>query len=190
VLNQVVGEAKTVLKALYLGGCLLNGLIPGVTAQNGVHPAGIECNAIGAALFEADGVTLKAASASTAQMMADKVFGQFEPDVMRIDTSVDSFYLTLCGDATTAPLLCGGRWLTDDAIDITYNYFLNGAGTPFAGGTGTPSFNQVSALTSDGVNFGGAAGKGSEIPATDTNANLQQGHPAVSNNFPYSAPPL
>src|SRR5258708_1301401 len=34
-LNAVVGEAKTVLKALYLGGCLLNGAL-GLTADQGV----------------------------------------------------------------------------------------------------------------------------------------------------------
>ena len=188
-LNAIVGEAKTVLKALYLGGCLLNGALS-LTPTTGVKPGGMMCNAVGGALFEEnaiDGVTLTAATKAAAQMYADKVFAQFEPDVLRIDTSVDSAYLTLCGDATTAPLLCGGRFLTDDTIDITYNYLLNGAGTP-TGGAAT--YDQVSALTSDGVNFGGAIGNGSEIPAAQTNGNLQQGHPAVSNAFPYSAPPL
>ena len=35
----ITGEAKAVLSALYLGGCLLNGAL-GLTANNGVHPAG------------------------------------------------------------------------------------------------------------------------------------------------------
>ena len=194
-LNAVVAEAKTVLKALYLGACLLNGVIPGLTAATGVKPAGMTCHAIGGALFVENnpvtGVTRTAATETAAQAYADKVFAQFIPDVMRIDTAVDSNYLTLCGDATTAPLLCGGRFLNDDTIDITYDYLLNGAGTP---ADGSAVYNQVSALTSDGVNFSTTAanqnGKGSRIPFTETQGNEQQGHPAVSNDFPYSAPPL
>ena len=125
-LNAVVGEAKTVLKALYLGGCLLNGLA-GATADNGVHPAGLKCHAIGPAIWLADGVTLTQASKDAAQAYADKVFAQFIPDVLRVDTSVASNYLTPCGDLSSTPLLCGGRFLSDDVIDVTYNYLLNGA---------------------------------------------------------------
>src|SRR5262245_43269087 len=41
-LNAVVGEAKTVLKALYLGACLLNGALK-LSAADGVKPGGITC---------------------------------------------------------------------------------------------------------------------------------------------------
>ena len=41
-------------------------------------------------------------------------------DVMRIDTTITSTYLSTCGDPTQPKqLLCGGRWLEDDVIDIT-----------------------------------------------------------------------
>jgi hypothetical protein len=192
VLNQVVAEAKTVLKALYLGACLVNGVVPGgLTAQTGVHPADIECHAIGGALFMENnavtGVTLTDLSKQKAQEYADKVFAQFIPDVMRIDTEVDSNYLTLCGDANAKPLLCGGRFLNDDAIDITYFYLLDGANPAHTA-------TQFKALTSDGVNFSttatGENGSGSRFTFADTQNNRQQGHPAVSTTFPYSAAPL
>lgn len=184
-LNAVVGEAKTVLKAVYLGSCLLNGAL-GLTAAQGVKPAGITCHAVGPAIWTENslaGVTLTAESQTAAQAYADKVFGQFVPDVMRIDTSGPSGYLTLCGDASSTPLLCGGRNLNDDTIDITYNYLINGAGT-----TKGP-FDQVRALTGDGVNFSLDDANNSGNVTTPV-ANPQQGHPNVSSQFPYSAPPL
>lgn len=184
-LNQVVGEAKTVLKAVYLGACLLNGAL-GLSPAQGVKPAGLTCHVTGPAIWVENslaGVTLTQASKDAAQMYADKVFGQFEPDVMRIDTSAPSGYLTLCGDANSTPLLCGGRNLNDDVIDVTYNYLINGAGTPKG------AYNQVNALTSDGVAF-------SENDANNRyntvvpEGNPQQGHPNISQTFPYSAAPL
>jgi hypothetical protein len=185
-LGLVVGEAKTVLKAVYLGACLLDGAA-GLTPQSGVHPAGIECHAVGTAIWTEDsltGVTLTDASKTAAQAYADKVFAQFVPDVMRIDTAVDSNYLTLCGDADTAPLLCGGRRLNDDTIDITYNYLI--AGAAIAKGP----YNQFNALVSDGVNFSSddANNAGNTIASTGID-NPQQYHPNVSTTFPYSAPP-
>ncbi|MDB4957119.1 MAG: hypothetical protein JWO36_4688 [Myxococcales bacterium] len=187
-LGAVVGEAKTVLKAVYLGSCLLNGAL-GLTAAQGVKPAGMTCHAVGAAVWTEGtlaGVTLTAASVTAAQAYADKVFSQFEPDVMRIDTAVTSNYLTLCGDASSTPLLCGGRRLRDDTIDITYNYLINGAGTPKG------AYNQVNALTSDGVNFSSddAQNSGNTIASTGI-VNPQQYHANVSDTvFPYSAAPL
>ncbi|HVK87032.1 MAG TPA: DUF4331 family protein [Kofleriaceae bacterium] len=185
-LNMVVGEAKTVLKAVYLGACLLNGAA-GLSAAEGVHPAGIQCHAVGPAIWTEGtlaGVTLTAASQTAAQTYADKVFGQFIPDVMRIDTGVDSNYLTLCGDADAVPLLCGGRRLNDDTIDITYNYLIAGAAIPKG------AYNQFNALVSDGVNFSSndANNSGNAIASTGVN-NPQQYHPNVSTTFPYSAPP-
>ncbi|TMQ22123.1 MAG: DUF4331 domain-containing protein [Deltaproteobacteria bacterium] len=185
-LNAVVGEAKTVLKALYLGGCLLNGALS-LSADQGVKPAGMTCHAVGPALWVENslaGVTLTQASKDAAQRYADKVFSQFVPDVMRVDTSVDSNYLTLCGDASSTPLLCGGRFLNNDVIDVTYNYFLNGAAT-----TKGP-YDQFRALTGDGVMFStdDASNVGAVTLADPTNH--QQGHPNVSPTFPYSAAPF
>jgi hypothetical protein len=188
-LGLVVAEAKTVLKALYLGGCLLNGTIPGITAATGVHPGGLECHAIGPALWEEnalDGVTLTQASQDSAQAYADAVFGLFEPDVLRVDTGVTSSYETLCGAGTVG--LCGGRFLRDDAIDITYDFLLNGAGTCAGGLCGAP--NQVNSLVADGVSFDNADPMNNVSQRIDGNPNnRQQGHPDVSNTFPYSAPP-
>lgn len=189
-LNAVVAEAKTVLKALYLGACLLNGVIPGLTAATGVKPAGMTCHAIGGALFEGGnpltGTVLTAASRTASQAYADAVFGLFIPDVMRIDTAVTSAYLTPCGAGTGAPLLCGGRKLNEDTIDITYFFLLDGADA-------THTAPQFKALTSDGVNFSTTAmaqhGAGSRFAFDDTDNNPQQGHPDVSEAFPYSGAP-
>jgi hypothetical protein len=188
-LNAVVGEAKTVLQALYLGGCFING-VAGLTADTGVHPAGMTCNAVGAALLAADGVTQTAATKAAAKAYADKVFAQFEPDVMRIDTSVASNYLSLCGDANSTPLLCGGRGLADDTVDITYDYLLNGAQqylAPTAAGALEPQFV---ALTSDGVVYSKTMAKNVDSLSSPDANNAQQGHPDFLATFPYSAPPL
>lgn len=187
-LTAVVGEAKTVLKALYLGTCLLNGVAGVTVPANGLKPAGKVCHALGAAVWEADGVTLTAASETNAQEYADKVFGQFIPDVLRIDTKVvPSKYETPCMDLNTAPLLCGGRWLRDDVIDTTYDYLLNGVGS--ANGAGV-AYTQLSALVSDGVNFLPATASNVSNRTPSDSTNPQQFHPDVSDNFPYSAPPL
>lgn len=181
-LGLVVGEAKTVLKALYLGTCLVNGLA-GLNATNGLHPAGFACADVGAGVFEADGVTIKATSATAAQAYADRVFGQFEPDVMRIDTSVTSSYLTLCGTPADSPLLCGGRFLNDDVIDVTYDYLLAGAAI------GAGDALQLRSLVSDGVSFSATQASASSLSVADP-TNPNQGHPSVTNGFPYSAPPF
>lgn len=184
-LNAVVGEAKTVLKALYLGACLLNGAL-GLSPAQGVKPAGITCHATGPAIWEGgqlDGTVLTMASKDAAQAYADAVFGLFIPDVMRVDTSIaTSNYLNLCG-AGGQQGLCGGRFLNDDTIDVTYNFLLAGAQIPKG------QFDQLRALVTDGVNF--------SLDDTQNSSNFvvpvpnpQQGHPNVSPTFPYSAPPL
>jgi Domain of unknown function (DUF4331) len=187
-LNAVVGEAKAVLGALYLGACLINGALE-LSPAAGVKPAGLTCHVTGPAIWEGGtlgGTVLTAASKTAAAEYATKVFDQFILDVMRIDTDnpIDTGYLNLCDNATSKPLLCGGRRLSDDTIDITFNYLINGAGT-----TKGP-FDQVRALTGDGVNFSAtdANNYGSVINSVPSNA--QQFHPAVSNVFPYSAPPI
>jgi hypothetical protein len=186
VLNAVVGEAKTVLKALYLGTCLLNGAA-GLTPETGFHPAGIECHAVGPALWWENslaGVRLTDASQAAAQAYADKVFAQFIPDTLRIDMTVESGYLTLCGDANSAPLLCGGRKLNEDVIDITLNYLLAGA----AVGPDAPA--QFRALVSDGVQFSTDPAQNAGSLFNPDLGNSNQHHASISNTFPYSAAPL
>jgi hypothetical protein len=183
-LGEVVAEAKTVLKAVYLGTCLVNGIAQ-LNPQNGAHPGGLECAAVGGNLFTngdpLTGTTLTQAAKDGAQAYADRVFSQFIPDVMRIDTSIASGYFqdgaALCaGAAADKPLLCGGRKLDDDVIDITYFYLLAGGAVPSGLSGNIP---QALALVGDGVSFAGASG------------NPNQGHPAVSaTTFPYSAPPI
>lgn len=186
--DSITGEAKTVLQAVYYGACLLNGVV-GLTATTGVQPAGAQCAAVGGAIFTENnpltGVTLTSPIKSGAQAYADRVFAQFEPDVMRIDTSLaTSGYLNLCGDPTMPqPLLCGGRWLTDDVIDITYDYLIAGAAIDGS----SPA--QFKALVSDGVSYSVATPGAVSLSTPDPN-NAAQGHPAVSNAFPYSAPPF
>lgn len=185
-LNAVVDQAKTVLKALYLGTCLLDGAV-GLNANTGLHPAGLTCHAVGGALFTENslaGVTLTEASKTAAQDYADKVFAQFIPDVLRIDTSQASGYLTLCGDANSKPLLCGGRLLADDVVDITYNYLLAGAAIT------KQSPLQFRALVSDGVVFSFDDAKNSGNVSVPDPTNAAQGHPAVTDAFPYSAAPF
>jgi hypothetical protein len=188
-LNAVVAQAKTVLEALYLGGCLINGLA-GLTPATGVKPAAIPCHAVGTAIWMADGITLTPESKAAAAAYADKVFNQFIPDVLRVDTGVTSNYLTPCGDLSSTPLLCGGRFLNDDVIDVTYNYLLNGAANYLTPGDGGPLDQQVIALTSDGVAFSKDPAKNSLSLSKPDPANQQQGHPDVTPTFPYSAPPF
>lgn len=190
-LTAVVGEAKTVLKAIYLGTCLINGAA-GLTAVTGAKPAGLECAAVGGNLFQSGGLAgtvLTMAAANGAEAYADRVFAQFIFDVMRIDTAVDSAYLTLCdGASATAPLLCGGRKLNEDVIDITYFYLLAGAAVPTGlAGAGVP---QAVALVSDGVLFSSNPMNNAGTLQTPDPTNTNQFHPDVSATFPYSAPPL
>jgi Domain of unknown function (DUF4331) len=185
--TAITNEAKTVLSALYLGGCLLNGAL-GLTATTGVHPAGATCADVGPNIWTEGtlaGVTLTGTTKTAMGAYADRVFAQFEPDVMRLDTALTpSGYLNLCGDPSMPqPLLCGGRLLTDDVIDITYNYFLAGAAITPA----SPA--QFKALVSDGVNYSVATPGGNTLSTPDA-TNAAQGHPAISNTFPYSATPF
>jgi hypothetical protein len=186
-LDAVVDQAKTVLQALYLGGCLLNGAL-GLTPATGVKPAGMTCHAVGGALWVEGtlaGVTLTPESKAASRAYADKVFSQFIPDVMRVDTSVPtSDYLTLCDKPDSTPLLCGGRFLNNDVVDVTYNYLLNGAAT-----TKGP-YNQVNALLSDGVQFSSNDAENADNVTLPDPTNPQQFHPNVSTAFPYSAAPF
>ena len=183
----ISAEAKTVMKALYLGVCLIDGEL-GLDANSGLKPAGMPCHAVGREIWTENsltGVTLTEASKMKAQEYADKVFSQFIPDVMRIDTSGASGYLTPCG-GDSGPLLCGGRLLADDVIDITYDYLLAGAEVHL----NPPPANlfQKRALVSDGVNFSKNDGNPSSVLPSDMN-NTNQFHDPISTQFPYSAAP-
>lgn len=188
-LNAVVGEAKTTLRALYLGVCFVNGAA-GLTSQTGLKPAGMPCHAVGTDLFNGDLVTQTQASIDASTKYADTVFALFEPDVLRIDTTLDkgSNYLALCGTGPDAPLLCGGRQLTDDTIDITYSFLLDGANEYLSK---TPPSAQFVALTSDGVSYStkNPALNVDGLSTPDAN-NAAQGHPDVLAGFPYSAAPF
>ena len=183
-LGLVAGEAKTVLKALYLGACLLNGVL-NQTPQSGVKPAGMLCHAVGTAIFEPGSATnLTQASKDASGAYADAVFGLFIPDVMRVDTTLGANrYFNPCGTGAKQ-LLCGGRFLNDDVIDVTYNFLLAGAAIPKG------PFNQFNALVTDGVNFSLNDAENFNNFVEPVPGNSAQGHPNVSNAFPYSAPPL
>jgi hypothetical protein len=196
-LGMVVNEAKTVLKALYLGVCLLDGLLGA-----DLKPAGKPCHAKGGAIFVENnpvtGVTLTQASKDNAQQYADAVFGLFIPDVMRVDTDLAvSGYANFCG-AGGAQGLCGGRFLNDDVIDTTYFFLLAGYETAaLPGGPGARVFDQVRALVSDGVNYSLVQAENSQnLVLPDATPNAAQGHPLLPKNaagafaFPYSAAPL
>ncbi|MBA2542044.1 MAG: DUF4331 family protein [Deltaproteobacteria bacterium] len=203
VLNAVVAEAKTVLKAIYLGSCLVSGTL-GLTEGAGgtaLKPGLVPCADVGNDIFSdgdaLTGTVLETTSAAQAQVYADRMFAQFVPDVMRINTATNN-YLTPCGTPTDAlPLLCGGRRVDDDVIDVTYNYLIGGlAGTPGPQNDNNPANlgDQVRALTSDGVAFDTAANAGAgnnKNGLTDGVAsNTQQDHPATTTTFPYSAAPF
>jgi hypothetical protein len=202
VLGMVAGEAKTVLKAIYLGACLVNGalgLTPGA-GGNGVKPAGVPCGDTANLFSDGNlltGTTISQAASDGAQAYADKVFAQFVPDVMRINTTGASDYFTLCNGGTSVganlPLLCGGRRLNDDVIDVTYNYLIVGAiATP--GPINDGLAGQVRALASDGVTFDNSqtvagAGLNKNSLTVGVPGNSQQGHNPISTTFPYSASP-
>ena len=198
----VGGEVKTVLKALYLGACLLNGLVS-FDGTTGVHPGGTVCVQSGGNIFTNDnaltGTTLDTNVAAAASAYADRVYSQFETDALRINTAVPSGYLTPCSStlATGIPLLCGGRLLNDDVIDVTYFYLLAGAMVP-TGTTGNPlALAQTIALVSDGVFFSGTPGENSNALGTPNTSNPNQfkqscpncGPTTIGTTFPYSAPP-
>jgi hypothetical protein len=195
-LQMVVGEAKTVLHAAYYGVCLLNGVVgtagtPALTPATGFKPGGVECPAIGTAIFVENslaGTTITPAMKTAADAYADAVFGLFEPDVMRIDTSGASEYFTLCGTGAMQGL-CGGRLLTDDVIDETYNFLFTGGVV-----TGNTA-DQFHALVSDGVTYRSTNGAGdnpgsTSIPDPSNPHQFRSGPHLVSATFPYSGAPF
>ncbi len=202
--TAITAEAKTVLKAIFHGVCLLNG-VAGLTAANGAQPANVACGQVGGAVFTggnaATGTIIDPAQVTAANTYAEKVFGQFITDVLRIDTGVASAYFTGCtaGLPGAAPLLCGGRKLNDDVIDITYFYLLAGASVPVPAQTAGPVQNQVVALVTDGVFFSAdntlnsGIGLGTPDPSNrnqfEQNCTNCEPGVVISGTFPYSAPP-
>jgi hypothetical protein len=201
--TAITAEAKTVLKALFHGVCLLNG-VAGLTAADGAKPAGVQCDQVGGAVFVSGSSTIiEPTQAAQATVYADKVFGQFITDVLRIDTAGASAYLTPCSATLAAgiPLLCGGRNLNEDVIDITYFYLLAGAAVPVPAQTPGPVQDQVVALVTDGVFFSTTAGENSGIglgtPDPTNRSQFKQGTACTNctagvvlgTAFPYSAPP-
>lgn len=200
----ISAEAKTVLKAIFHGVCLLNG-VAGLTAANGAKPGGVQCAQVGNAVFsDAGGTIIDTAQATAATTYSEKIFGQFITDVLRIDTAqaTQGYFAggaSLCaGAAAGAPLLCGGRLLNEDVIDITYFYLLAGAAVPVPAQTPGPVQNQVVALVTDGVFFSSVNGENSGIGlGTPNTANTNQFHqscancgtPRITTTFPYSAAP-
>ncbi len=111
-----------------------------------------------------DGVATPAANAGAKLSLLgagdmDYVVNNFLPDVMRIDTTIESGYVgtaNLSGSAldpdgidgtlpnvTLAGRLVGGRWITDDVIDMTLLYLIPNSTNNALGGT----------LHSDGVRY-------------------------------------
>lgn len=187
-LNMVVGEAKTVLKALFHGVCLLNGVAGINDPTMGLMPGGVQCAATGGSIFVsggAAGTVLTDAQKAQADAYADAVFGLFEPDVMRIDTAITSGYFNLCG-AGGMQGLCGGRLIHEDVIDLTFNFLMTG------GVAGSQS-DQVKRLISDGVQYSSVnTNNAGNLTLPDT-TNSQQFRPAAnlaSSTFPYSGRPL
>ena len=206
----ISAEVKTVLKAVFHGVCLLNG-VAGLTAANGAKPGGVQCGQVGANVWVGGmltGTVIEATQATAADMYAERVFSQFITDVLRIDTAqtTQGYFAggaSLCSPtaATGIPLLCGGRLLNEDVIDITYYYLFAGASVPTAAATPGPVQTQVVALVNDGVYFSGNNAENSGIglvTAPDAN-NRNQFHQSCTNcetriavsttTFPYSAAP-
>lgn len=192
--RAVVSEAKAVLKAIYLGVCFINGrVVPAFDPATGARPAGLECHAVGDAIFTSG--MLSPASVTKSEEYATRVVSQLLPDVLRVDLGVASTYLDVCsGAAPNVPLLCGGRLVHEDVIDVTYDYLINGAAT-------TKDELIKSRLVSDGVQFSQvetenslnrtsapASGNPAQGHATAV-AGAGDSHPNVSNTvFPYAAP--
>ena len=194
--DAVIGEVKTVLRALFYGTCLLNGVAGFADPAMAARPGGVSCANLGLAIFTentAVGVTLTAATIAAATVYADRVTGQFVTDTLRIDTVPNaSTYLTPCSAtlATGVPLLCGGRHIKDDVIDTTYFYLVAGAAVPTGATLPGPVQTQVIALVTDGVYFSSVAGENVGTLGTADASNRNQFKPLPSAAFPYSAAPL
>lgn len=168
--STVVASVARTLTGFFGGVCFVNGAILGATPSTGLKPAGIQCPAVGTAVLGTDN-KLTAAMITGANTYITTVAEGFLPDVLRIDTSVSSGYnAATCNASGKGAMLCGGRGLTDNVVDITYGYLLAGDAT----GTAVPQL-------SNGVSYDGVAAAG--------DGNTNQGHKAVLGSFPYAPAP-
>lgn len=190
--SQVVGEAAAVLGALYLGSCYAVGQILGTgtdpTAADSPKPGGHVCqDASSNSLYDPANIFVggtptggvKAAAQTAADSYATAMAGYFLPDVLRIDTTVTSMYVpdgtpgagALCDSGNSgSPLLCGGRYPTNDVMDDTYLFLLSGYPAVAVNAGYLPVFR-------DGVDYGGTGGA------------QHQGHSALRGTFPYIPAP-
>ena len=129
---------------------------------NSVGPS-VDLTAAGSGIVTEAGGTLTAIfNYATVQGLApapvSQVVSGFLPDVMRIDTTSaftgPSTTLTTIGGGmayaaclgATKAILCGGRKLRDNVVQITVNYLANGTNAAFAGVTYNPGVQAPPAL--------------------------------------------
>ena len=170
----VIADAAATLTALYAGTCYVYGAVAGLTPAQataaGLKPGGVACQATGANIFsDGTATTLSTAFKTAAGTYVTAVAGYFLPDVMRIDTSGASGYnaATCNAGAAGSPLLCGGRKLDDDVMNITYSFLLAGQASPAAlAGIFTGAFgaNSATALQT-GVTYNGVSNNSVLTPA-------------------------
>lgn len=107
------------------------------------------------------------------QATINALFGALLPDVMRIDTTRVSGYVTSRGgtglDNVTADLRpVGGRLIEDDVIDVTLQLVVPNGG---------PAMTPIANVESDNISYDGP------------NGGNETGHQPVLNDFPYLAAP-
>ncbi len=120
-----------------------------LNAFNSIPPSSDLSDAAAAVRAEAITVLNVVTGLAAGGPTSAEVAGQFLPDTMRIDVAMansapgDSTatasvgYISCVNGTGAGPLLCGGRKLRDDVIDITLNYIASGTPThPYTIGDG------------------------------------------------------
>ena len=112
-----------------------------LNAFNSIPPTADLTPVASAVLTEATSVLNVVTGLAAGGPTSAQVAGQFLPDVMRIDISMANAtvgagttdanvgYISCVNGTGSGPLLCGGRKLEDDVIDITLNYIASGTPT-------------------------------------------------------------
>ncbi len=185
--GKVIGDVANTLTAVYAGICFTAGHSLGAdvaTTSDTLHikPGDVPCVATGTDIFS-DITTSKFTTAfqgdatTGATGYVNKIAGQFLPDVTRIDTAIASAYggvPQLCnGGAAGSPLLCGGRGLNDDVMNVTYGYLFQGSSILSTG--------QYNAYKHGTVY--------PQATATGNGAKSLQGHKDLLAAFPYAPNP-
>lgn len=145
-----------------------------LNAYNSIPPSADLSSAAGPVLAEAaNTITSVQAAANAAYGVnvsgaptVSQVVAGFIPDVMRIDTTVafTTGQTAYNGCLSAGGMLCGGRKIKDDVIDITLSFLVVG--------------DASGASIKDNVGYDGVAGNAG-----------QPGHKAVLASFPYLAAP-